>query len=301
MAGAKILMVDDDRNIRRLLDNFLRSAGFSVVQAEGGEEALDKLTEFIPDLVLLDVQMKGMDGLATLKAIRARKELMNVPVVFLTSAADPEVKAMGLEAEADDYVLKTTPKEELINRVNKALDRSRRSRDIASAELIRGDLSDKSLAEVMQEAARSGRPAKINLKGMEAAIYVNGGKLVHAAKGPFTGAQALTRIFYEETGPFVVSYGEIPPEIPQNPVALGATLVNVSTFVDGVKAHLRKLDLMERHVNIDYELAEYSEFLEFRDISSISVVELMLRMKGTLTQNLKRILGAVKERELNLV
>ncbi|MEW5733521.1 MAG: response regulator [Thermodesulfobacteriota bacterium] len=301
MAEETILMVDDDRNIRRLLENFLRSAGFAVLQAESGEEALHALSRSVPDLVLLDVQMKGMDGLATLKAIRARKNLRNVPVVFLTSAADPEVKAMGMEAEADDYVLKTTPKEELVARVKAALERAKRSRDIASAELIRGDLSEKALAEVLKEAAKSGRPARVSLKGMEAVVFMNGGRLVHASKGPFTGAQALTRMFYEETGPFVVEYGEIPPEIPQNPVELATTLANVATYVDGVKAHIRKLDVEDRAVNIDYELAEYSEFLEFRDMASIAFVELMLKMKGSLTQNLKRILTGIKERELSLV
>ena len=114
MSGQRILVVDDDTDIRALLRELLERRGFSVAEAADGREALQELYGGRPDLVLLDVGMPGMDGWTTLERIR---ELSDVPVVMLTARSAELEKTRGLRAGADDYVTKPFGRQELLARI----------------------------------------------------------------------------------------------------------------------------------------------------------------------------------------
>jgi len=121
MSGQRILVVDDDTDIRALLRELLERRGFSVAEAADGRQALQKLYGGRPDLVLLDVGMPGMDGWTTLERIR---ELSDVPVVMLTARSAELEKTRGLRAGADDYVTKPFGRQELLARIEGLLRRS---------------------------------------------------------------------------------------------------------------------------------------------------------------------------------
>jgi DNA-binding response OmpR family regulator len=114
MSGQRILVVDDDTDIRALLRELLERRGFSVAEAADGRQALQELYGGRPDLVLLDVGMPGMDGWTTLERIR---ELSDVPVVMLTARSAELEKTRGLRAGADDYVTKPFGRQELLARI----------------------------------------------------------------------------------------------------------------------------------------------------------------------------------------
>jgi DNA-binding response OmpR family regulator len=130
MKGKRILVVDDDTDIRALLRELLERRGFSVAEAADGRQALQQLYGGRPDLVLLDVGMPGMDGWTTLERIR---ELSDVPVVMLTARSAELEKTRGLRAGADDYVTKPFGRQELLARIEGLLRRSG-GRDTAVAE-----------------------------------------------------------------------------------------------------------------------------------------------------------------------
>jgi DNA-binding response OmpR family regulator len=134
MSPHRILVVDDDADIRGLLRELLERRGFSVTEAMDGRQALQEFYGGRPDLVLLDVGMPAMDGWMTLERIR---ELSDVPVVMLTARSTELEKTRGLRAGADDYVTKPFAFEELLARVE-AL--ARRPRAIASPALRVADL-----------------------------------------------------------------------------------------------------------------------------------------------------------------
>jgi DNA-binding response OmpR family regulator len=121
MADRRILVVDDDPDIRGLLRELLDRRGFTVTEARDGQEALRVFFEQRPDLVVLDVQMPGLDGWKTLERIR---ELSDVPVVMLTAKATELEKTRGLRAGADDYVTKPFGRQELLARVEALLRRT---------------------------------------------------------------------------------------------------------------------------------------------------------------------------------
>jgi DNA-binding response OmpR family regulator len=117
-----ILVVDDDADIRRLLQELFVRAGYDVVEAEHGRLALRALYASPPDLVVLDVSMPEMDGWETLSRIR---DLTEVPVLMLTARTAELEKVRGLRAGADDYVTKPFGRQELLARANALLRRAK--------------------------------------------------------------------------------------------------------------------------------------------------------------------------------
>src|SRR4051794_18260014 len=120
-ARLRILVVDDDQDIRGLLLELLTRAGFEVDQAADGRAALRRLFEAPLSLVILDVSMPGLDGYETVERIR---DLSEVPVIMLTARAEELEKVRGLKGGADDYVAKPFGRQELLARVQALLRRS---------------------------------------------------------------------------------------------------------------------------------------------------------------------------------
>ena len=136
-----ILVVDDDRLMRRSVSIGLQDAGYSTETAGSGEEALEKAGEVQPELVLLDIGLPGMDGMETLRAFR---QSFDAPVIFVTARRRELDEIVGLELGADDYVTKPFDMDVLLARVRAVLRRAAAS-DPLSAEsgmpnLVVGDL-----------------------------------------------------------------------------------------------------------------------------------------------------------------
>ena len=119
-----VLIVEDDANIRELLQLYLEKDGYAVTVAADGGQGLDKFRAIKPDLVLLDVMMPVMDGWEVCKAIRAEGD---TPVIMLTAKGETDDKVMGLKAGADDYVTKPFEMKELLARIEAVLRRSDRN------------------------------------------------------------------------------------------------------------------------------------------------------------------------------
>ena len=129
--NAKILIIDDDPDILQFVRMNLELEGLVVTTAEGGNAGLAAAKESPPDLVLLDVMMPEVDGLAVLRRLRTSPPTMNVPVILLTAKALAEDRLAGLELGADDYITKPFDLEELIARVKTVLRRAQAMRDLS--------------------------------------------------------------------------------------------------------------------------------------------------------------------------
>ncbi len=117
----KILIVDDEARMRRFVRMNLETEGFDVIEAENAYEAIEKVRDEMPDLVLLDVAMPGMDGFEALQYIR---EMSDVPVIMLTVKDEEEDRIRGLDLGADDYVTKPFSPRELASRIRAVLRRT---------------------------------------------------------------------------------------------------------------------------------------------------------------------------------
>jgi two-component system response regulator MprA len=113
--GVRVLLVDDDLAVRRMLDRTLAAEGFHVTVAADGGAALAAAERAAPDVIVLDVAMPGMDGLAVCRRLRSRG--LATPILMLTARAAVPDRVAGLEAGADDYLVKPFAPEELVARL----------------------------------------------------------------------------------------------------------------------------------------------------------------------------------------
>lgn len=124
MADEKVLIVDDEEHIVELLQFNLVNAGYKVITANNGLDALKKVKENKPDLLLLDLMLPGMDGLDVCKEIKRDKETSKTSIIMLTAKSEELDKILGLELGADDYITKPFSIRELLARVKAVLRRS---------------------------------------------------------------------------------------------------------------------------------------------------------------------------------
>lgn len=126
----KILLVDDEPDILEFISFNLENEGFVVDRANNGEEAIEKVKSFVPDLIVLDVMMPGMDGVETCEKIRTLTHLNNPVIAFLTARGEDYSQIAGFEAGADDYITKPVKPKVLVSRIKALLKRHATSKNI---------------------------------------------------------------------------------------------------------------------------------------------------------------------------
>jgi two-component system KDP operon response regulator KdpE len=137
LSAGKILVVDDDPQIRRVMKATLVGHGYEVTEARTGEEALESLSGEMPNLVLLDMNMPGMGGLETCRTIRATSE---VAIIVLTVHDAEQDKVASLDAGADDYITKPFSTPELLARIRAALRRQPATSEPSAENLRLGEV-----------------------------------------------------------------------------------------------------------------------------------------------------------------
>ena len=120
----KILLVDDEDNIRELLRFNLDKAGYKIVEACDGVSAVNQVRIDKPDLIILDLMLPGMDGLEVCRLLKSQRETSGIPIIMLTAKNEEIDKIIGLELGADDYITKPFSARELLARVKAVLRRS---------------------------------------------------------------------------------------------------------------------------------------------------------------------------------
>ncbi|KXK15702.1 MAG: putative OmpR family two-component system response regulator [Chloroflexi bacterium OLB14] len=121
MDRRKILVVDDEERMVRFIRMNLEHDGFQVAEAFNGKQAIQKIRDFTPDVILLDVMMPDIDGFEVLETIR---DFSNVPVIMLTAKGEEDDRVRGLEGGADDYITKPFSPRELVSRIKAVLRRT---------------------------------------------------------------------------------------------------------------------------------------------------------------------------------
>jgi two-component system response regulator MprA len=184
VSDACILVVDDDDAIRRVLERALAADGYAVMQAADGGGALVQVERHGPDLVILDVSLPGLDGLAVARRMRAKGDA--VPILMLTARDDVPDRVAGLDAGADDYLVKPFATDELLARVRALL---RRGQDRTETIVYAGVSLDRGL----RVAERHGRVLPLTAREAQllALLLRNGGRVT-------TRERALAEVWGDE-------------------------------------------------------------------------------------------------------
>lgn len=135
-----ILIVEDEKDIVKMLEYNLAKEGFKIISVRDGEDALDSANRKCPDLIILDLMLPGMDGLEVCKALKSERKTAAIPLIMLTAKSQESDKVLGLELGADDYVTKPFSLVELIARI-KAVLRRVKEKDKLPEVMRTGDLS----------------------------------------------------------------------------------------------------------------------------------------------------------------
>lgn len=125
MARERVLIVEDDKNISKLVKYNMEKAGYECVAVSSGEKALEALDKQSVDIVILDIMLPGMDGFGVCRSIKERDKLKGIPVIMLTARGEEVDRVVGLELGADDYIVKPFSPRELVLRVKAILKRGK--------------------------------------------------------------------------------------------------------------------------------------------------------------------------------
>lgn len=171
-----IYIVEDDKNIREIEMFALKNSGYVVEEFENAKTFFSRITEKVPDLVLLDIMLPDMDGLEIVKKLRSRPDTVRVPIILVTAKTTELDKVKGLDIGADDYLTKPFGVMELISRVKALLRRSRALQD--EKQLVLGDIT---LDSERREVHVGGELCELTFKEFELLklLMVNAGIVLH--------------------------------------------------------------------------------------------------------------------------
>jgi phosphate regulon transcriptional regulator PhoB len=190
--GQKILVVEDEPDIRKLVHYNLSQERYKVVEAEDGEQALRIVDRDKPNLVILDLMLPGVNGLEICKQLRQRPETAKLPILMLTARAGEADRVLGLEIGADDYLVKPFSPRELVARVRAIL---RRANGAAKSEQLPAyDQGGLKIDFATYEVYARGKPVKLTLKEFELLKY-----LVQNPNRVLSRDQLLDRVWGNDT------------------------------------------------------------------------------------------------------
>ncbi len=186
-----ILIVDDDIDTLQLVGTMLEQKGYEIIAANNGEKALQITQNDIPDLIILDIMMPGMDGYEVTRRIRAIEETSLIPIILFSAKTQVDDKVIGYEAGADDYLTKPTHPKELISRIETVLEKSIGTQK-PSASSGQNEKAGKLIGIISTKGGLGATTLSLNLA---VAIYNNVGKNVGLAE--FRPGQGTLGLYLE--------------------------------------------------------------------------------------------------------
>jgi len=181
-----VLVVDDEQDVLELLTYNLKQAGYEVLSAEDGKEALWKVRVYSPDIIVLDIMLPIIDGLEVCKALKKDPQNSKIPIIMLTARANESDRIKGFESGADDYLVKPFSVRELILRIKRLLE-SDSKKSPKKDKVVCGDLV---IDTVAYTVTYKGKP--INLTAMEFKLLAT---LIEANGALFTRDQLLDNVW----------------------------------------------------------------------------------------------------------
>jgi DNA-binding response OmpR family regulator len=204
----KILIVDDNPHVLKLLRISLEKAGYEVHTAENGDQGLDITQKVKPDLIVSDVMMPETDGIEFCWMVRENSEIPMVPFIFLTSLSDKEMEIRGFRAGADEYLVKPVDRNVLLDKVRTLLKRAKRVKsmddeDAPQMKGFEGNLADLSLAEVVQLLNLNKRSGTLEVMGEKSGkIIFDSGNITFAQIEDIEAEEAINKMVMYREGIF---------------------------------------------------------------------------------------------------
>lgn len=249
----KVIIIDDDPVTLSFLDRILQKRGFHTWQAQNGKAALDKIRSIQPDLIISDIVMPLLDGFELFKTLRESPATADIPFIFLSVKADPVDQLKGLRLGADEYLVKPCKSADILEAIDRILEKSARNKGAKNNGDIQGNLAQIGLIEVIQMIEFNEKTGELFLlspsHNVTGAVYVKEGEVVNAVFGNLEGEEA----FYElaaQTDGFFKFY--IHNTIAGSKIRLGnmALLIEASRLVDEAVAFQSLISTMDVRLSL---------------------------------------------------
>ncbi|MFP4030300.1 MAG: response regulator [Desulfococcaceae bacterium] len=235
----KVLIVDDDPKIGRLLKFKLSKADYEAEYFNSGAEALKRIPELKPHLVISDIEMPNMNGYQFCEQLRQNSRTAYIPFIFLSGRTDATDQIEGLRLGADDYVCKPVKIDFLLERMDRVLDRAAKAKSFKSLADFSGNLSQMNLNDVMQIVESNHKTGELEFSTGEGRtigrILFRKGNLIKAQFGALEGAEAFYGLMDEEEGFFEFFAREV-SETEQITITNMAALLQGSRLIDEAKS-----------------------------------------------------------------
>jgi DNA-binding response OmpR family regulator len=305
MPNPRVLVVDDSELIRQVISDTFSPAGYAVVTAANGLEALARINEGLPDLIIADILMPVMDGWALCEELRRSSATRDIPFIFLTTERDVPKRIKGLEMGADDYVCKPFSKEELLARAEGLLRRAGQRAGQGEAPTkaaagavanLSGHTSHIAMSDLLQLLSLNGRSGTLSLFGESVArVYFREGQIINAETQGLRGEKALFRIMAWPAARFDFESGE--PARQVEPALRGSTstvLMEGFTHLDELRDLIGRLPPRTRRLRVPAALAESLDTLTLTTTQRI----ILFAAKGR-GVTLGEIIDTVPEKDLD--
>ena len=205
----KILIVDDNPHVLKLLSISLQKAGYEVQTAENGDQGIELVNKFKPDLVISDVMMPQTDGIEFCWMVRENSEIPMVPFIFLTSLNDQDMEIRGFRAGADEYLIKPVDRNVLLEKVETLLKRAKRVKTVEDEQVsqkkgFEGNIADLSLAEMIQLLNLNKRSGTMDIIAEKRGqiVFENGEMIYSVYDDKFLGEEAIAKLVMLKEGIF---------------------------------------------------------------------------------------------------
>lgn len=231
----KVIIIDDDPTTRSFLENILRKRGFQTWQAQNGKVALDEIQSAQPDLIISDVIMPELGGFELCTKLRETPATADIPFIFLSIKGDPVDQLKGLRIGADEYLVKPFKSAEILEAVDRVMEKSARMKGLRADVDIAGTLARIGLVEIMQMIEFNEKTGTLFLLsssgGVTGAVYIREGQAVNAVSGDLDGEEAFYDLAYQDEGFFKFHIQETIPgrKIRQKNISL---LMEASRLLD---------------------------------------------------------------------
>ena len=210
----RVLLVDDEVDFLTLLKLRLVNEGFEVVLAESASQALRQMGKARPDIVIADVVMPEMDGIAMYRKMLELPGGAETPLLFLSARDETRTKVEALHLGAEDYLIKPVDLKELAARIRNIIRRDKRRKPPpgeTATQGVTGDLRNLGIPDIVQTLHLGLKTACVLLRAgnpEEGRIYFVNGRISHCETGNFTGEEAFYRLLRLQEGSFVISHGQ---------------------------------------------------------------------------------------------
>ena len=293
MSDNTILIIDDDQVTTAVIEEYLVDFGLKVIKAQNGDAGIGIMKKSNPDLILLDIMMPGKDGIQILKEIKLTPGLSNTPVLLLSAVDRTNIKVKGLELGADDYITKPVDKAELLARIQLSLKRS--SKDKKDPGILEGELSNFSLADLLQSFEMGKKTATILFPDMNGEIMIENGVMISCRQGPFTKTKAINRIFFLESGKFIVNFNKINDNTDKDDINIMSLLMNNISYIDEVRVMQKSISNAPGGIRVTQEFKDLTGLDIPESDKLININDIIVKMKGSLKENVESLIQINKD------